>query len=48
MRIRIGRTFEVDTRYGFYVKLPFIGAGHRSGLGWTWSPWAELKRTGEV
>jgi hypothetical protein len=47
------KSFELDTRGDFYIKLPYIGAGHRYPGGgfkhpWTWSWWSELKATGEV
>jgi hypothetical protein len=53
MQIKIGRWFELDTRFGLYIKLPYVGAGHRyPGWGfthaWTWSWWSELRAIGEV
>ena len=48
MRITIG-SFELDNRFGFFIRLPYLGQGHHyPGLGWTWSWWSELKATGEV
>jgi hypothetical protein len=36
--------FEIDNQCGFYIKLPFIGAGHYGSFGWVWDTWSELKR----
>jgi hypothetical protein len=35
MFIKVG-SFEIDTRYGFYIKVPGLFAAHRHArLGWT-------------
>jgi hypothetical protein len=44
MLIKIG-SFELDTSYRLYIRVPWIGAAHcHPRLGWIWDTWADIRR----